>query len=54
MLIHMKINDNISKTVYQSLQNEFPFGVYGHAYTKLAEVVWKEYSQIKILELLVL
>jgi hypothetical protein len=45
MLILMIINDNTSKTVYQSLQNEYPFGVYGHAYANLAEVVWKEYSQ---------
>jgi len=43
MLIHILINDNLSKTSYHSLQNEYPIGVYGHAYAELAKVFWEEY-----------
>lgn len=43
MLIHILITDNLSKTSYHSLQNEYPIGVYGHAYAELAKVFWEEY-----------
>jgi hypothetical protein len=47
LLIYILTDNKSSEEVYQSIQVEFPVGMYGHAYSELANVVWDEYNQSK-------